>query len=162
MNRFKSKERIEQAVRAHGDMLLKICFTMLGNRYDAEEIVQETFIAYMVNDKEFRDTEHEKAWLIRVAVNKSKNALRYRNKHTYVNLDDVQEVAASEDKQEMLAEVMRLPAKIKTVVHLHYYEGYSCKEIGKIVGATEAAVKKRLQRGRELLKNILGGESYEE
>ena len=93
---------------------------------------------------------------------KSKNALRYRNKHTYVNLDDVQEVAASEDKQEMLAEVMRLPAKIKTVVHLHYYEGYSCKEIGKIVGATEAAVKKRLQRGRELLKNILGGESYEE
>ena len=74
----------------------------------------------------------------------------------------MQEVAASEDKQEMLAEVMRLPAKIKTVVHLHYYEGYSCKEIGKIVGATEAAVKKRLQRGRELLKNILGGESYEE
>ena len=124
--------------------------------------MQETFIAYMVNDKEFRDAEHEKAWLIRVAVNKSKNALRYRNKHTYVNLDDVQEVAASEDKQEMLAEVMRLPAKIKTVVHLHYYEGYSCKEIGKIVGATEAAVKKRLQRGRELLKNILGGESYEE
>lgn len=158
MNRFKSKESIEKAVDSYGDMLLKICLTMLGNRYDAEEIVQETFLAYMVSEKEFCDAEHEKAWMIRVAINKSKNALRYRSKHIYVNLDDVKEIIADEEKQEMLVEVMQLPPKIKTAVHLHYYEGYTCKEIGVIVGATEVAVKKRLQRGRELLKNILGGE----
>lgn len=158
MNRFKSKESVERIVRSYGDMLLKVCLAMLGNCYDAEEVVQETFIAYMVSNKEFRDDEHEKAWLLRVTINKSKNALRYRSKHVHVNLEDVKEVIADERKQEMLAEIMQLPPKIRAAVHLHYYEGYTCKEIGTIVGATETAVKKRLQRGRELLKDILGGE----
>ena len=65
------------------------------------------------------------------------------------------EIVAGKEKQDMLAEIMQLPTPIKTAVHLHYYEGYTCREIGAIVGATEAAVKKRLQKGRKLLKDIL-------
>lgn len=157
----KSKERIEQAVCRYGDMLMKVCLSMLGNRYDAEEIVQETFIAYMTNSKEFREDEHEKAWLLRVAINKSKNSLRRSRRRIYINLDDIKEVIAAEEKQEQMVEIMQLPPKIKAAIHLHYYEGYTCKEIGVIVGATESAVKKRLQKGRELLKDILenGGKS---
>ena len=155
MNRFKSEENIKQTVARYGDMLMKTCFALLGNRYDAEEAVQETFLSYMVTKKEFRDEEHTKAWLLRVAVNKSKNILRSRHRRLYVNLEDIQEVVAEEEKQEMLTEIMQLPYPIKTAIHLHYYEGYTCKEIGDIVGATEAAVKKRLQKGRELLRDIL-------
>ncbi|MCH5251666.1 MAG: RNA polymerase sigma factor [Lachnospiraceae bacterium] len=158
MERFKSKEHVNQVVNRYGDVLMKTCFACLGNRYDAEEVVQETFLAYMVSEKDFRDDEHRKAWLLRVAINKSKNLLRSRRRHSYVNLDDIKEVIAGEEKQEMLTEIMKLPHKIKTAVHLHYYEGYTCREIGAIVGATEATVKKRLQRGRELLRDILGGE----
>lgn len=151
----KSKEKIEQAVGLYGDMLMKVCLSMLGNRYDAEEIVQETFISYMTNSKEFREDEHEKAWLLRVAINKSKNFLRKSRHRIYINLDDIKEVIAAEEKQEHLVEILQFPPKIKAAIHLHYYEGYTCKEIGAIVGATESAVKKRLQKGRELLKDIL-------
>jgi len=133
VKRFKSKEEVKQTVDCYGDMLLKICLSILGNQYDAEEIVQETFIAYMERTKIFKEEEHKKAWLIRVAINKAKNALRYRHNHNYVNLDDVKEVLASEEKQEMLVEIIKLPVKIKTVIHLHYYEGYTCKEIAGIV-----------------------------
>lgn len=151
----KSKEKIEQAVDLYGDMLMKVSLSMLGNRYDAEEIVQETFISYMTDSKEFREDEHEKAWLLRVAINKSKNFLRKSRHRIYINLDDIKEVIAAEEKQEQLVEILQLPPKIKAAIHLHYYEGYTCKEIGAIVGATESAVKKRLQKGRELLKDIL-------
>lgn len=151
----KSKEKIEQAVGLYGDMLMKVCLSMLGNRYDAEEIVQETFISYMTDSKEFREDEHEKAWLLRVAINKSKNFLRKSRHRIYINLDDIKEVIAAEEKQEKLVEILQLPPKIKAAIHLHYYEGYTCKEIGAIVGATESVVKKRLQKGRELLKDIL-------
>lgn len=156
-----SKEKVEQAVGLYGDMLMKICLSMLGNRYDAEEIVQETFIAYITNPKEFCEDEHEKAWLLRVAVNKCKNFLRKSRRRIYINLDDIKEVIAAEEKQEQMVEIMQLPPKIKTAIHLHYYEGYTCKEIGAIVGATESTIKKRLQKGRELLKAILenGGKS---
>ena len=61
-----------------------------------------------------------------------------------------------------MIEILQLPPKIKAAIHLHYYEGYTCKEIGTIVGATESAVKKRLQKGRELLKDILEMEGYYE
>lgn len=158
MNRFKSKERIEAAIQDYGDMLMRICLAMLGNRYDAEEVVQETFITYMTQEKEFTEREHEKAWLIRVAVNKAKNMLRYHHNHNYINLDDIKEIVPVQEKQEQMVEIVQLPLKIKTAIHLHYYEGYTCKEIADIVGASEAAVKKRLQKGRELLKEILGGE----
>lgn len=151
----KSKEKIEQAVGLYGDMLMKVCLSMLGNRYDAEEIVQETFISYMTDSKGFREDEHEKAWLLRVAINKSKNFLRKSRHRIYINLDDIKEVIAAEEKQEKLVEILQLPPKIKAAIHLHYYEGYTCKEIGAIVGATESVVKKRLQKGRELLKDIL-------
>ncbi len=150
-----SKEKIEQALDLYGDMLMRVCLSMLGNRYDAEEIVQETFISYMTHSGKFREEEHEKAWLLRVAVNKSKNFLRKNRRRIHINLDDIKEVVAAEEKQEQMAEILQLPSPIKAAVHLHYYEGYTCKEIGAIVGSSEAAVKKRLQRGREMLKDIL-------
>ena len=155
MEKFRSEEDVIQTVRAYGDMLMKTCFALLGNRYDAEEAVQETFLSYITKEKTFEGEEHKKAWLLRVAVNKSKNILRSRHRHLYINLEDIQEIVAGKEKQDMLAEIMQLPTPIKTAVHLHYYEGYTCREIGAIVGATEAAVKKRLQKGRKLLKDIL-------
>lgn len=150
-----SKEKIEQAIDLYGDILMRVCLSMLGNRYDAEEIVQETFISYMTYSGKFREEEHEKAWLLRVAINKSKNFLRKNRRRIHINLDDIKEVVAAEERQTQMSEILQLPPPIKAAVHLHYYEGYTCKEIGAIVGASEATIKKRLQKGREMLKDIL-------
>lgn len=157
MKTIREKADVDRVVVIYGDMLLKVCITLLCNRYDAEEVVQETFITYMTHGKEFEDEEHKKSWLLRVAINKSKNVLRFRRLHSYVDLDSIKEMVAKEES-EMLYEIVQLPVKLKTAIHLHYYEGYTCKEIGEITGASEAAVKKRLQKGRERLKEILGGE----
>lgn len=144
-----SKEKIEQAIDLYGDILMRVCLSMLGNRYDAEEIVQETFISYMTYSGKFREEEHEKAWLLRVAINKSKNFLRKNRRRIHINLDDIKEVVAAEERQTQMSEILQLPPPIKAAVHLHYYEGYTCKEIGAIVGASEATIKKRLQKGEK-------------
>ena len=157
MKVFREGADVDKAVKTYGDMLLKVCITVLCNRYDAEEVVQETFIAYMMYEKEFQNEEHRKAWLLRVAINKSKNVLRFHRIHSYVDLDSIKEMVAAEE-HETLNEILQLPLKLRTAIHLHYYDGYTCKEIGKIIGTSEAAVKKRLQKGRERLKEILGGE----
>lgn len=61
MNAFRDKEDVEQTLRTYGDMILKICITLLGNRYDAEDVLQETFIAYMMQEKAFEKEELKRA-----------------------------------------------------------------------------------------------------
>ena len=64
---------IEYAVEKYGDMLFRICFSILLNEADAEDALQETFIRYMTKAPLFSDSDHEKAWLIKVATNLCKN-----------------------------------------------------------------------------------------
>ena len=67
----------EYIVNKYGNMLFRICFVMLGNSFDAEDAVQETFIKYIKTNKSFESEEHIKAWLIRVATNKSRDILQF-------------------------------------------------------------------------------------
>ena len=90
-----------------------------------------------------------------VNANLCKDYLRFNRRHTYVNLEEVENVCASPEQMEILKEVLSLPARWKTVLLLHYVEGYQIKEISHITGLSESAVKKRLQRGREALKRKL-------
>ena len=61
----------------------------------------------------------------------------------------------------MLAAVNELPDNYRTVIYLHYYEGYQASEIGKILGVPPATIQPRLARGRARLKELLGGTDYE-
>jgi len=64
-------------------------------------------------------------------------------------------VAAPETDTEVLSAVRSLPEKYSTVLHLHYYEGYSIKEIGTLLGLPAATVGTRLARGRKRLREML-------
>ena len=149
---------VEEVVREYGDMLYRICIVMLCNEQDAQDAVQDTFCRYMEYGSGFRDREHEKAWLIKVATNRCRDTHRSRIRHPSVQLEDVEQYCEFPEQSEVLAELMNLPEKLKTVIYLHYIEGYKTGEIAQMLGITQNAVKKRMQRGRECLKLSLYNE----
>lgn len=151
----KSEEEIRNIIQTYGSLLYRTAFVILGNPHDVQDVLQEVLIKYMEKAPPFHDAGHEKAWLMKVNANLCKDYLRFNRRHTYVNLEEVENVCASPEQMEILKEVLSLPARWKTVLLLHYVEGYQIKEISHITGLSESAVKKRLQRGREALKRKL-------
>lgn len=147
-------DKAEAAVRKYGDSLMRIAYTYTRNMEDAQDMVQEAFIKYLTKAPEFLSSEHEKAWLIRITINICKNHLASSYIKGRAELDESLSVC---DEHSTLADAVgSLPEKYRTAIHLFYYEGYSTKEIAKIIGLTESAVTSRLQRGRGLLKKMLG------
>lgn len=78
--------------------------------------------------------------------------LRFRKKNAYTDLESLKESLPGPEQKEHLEELYALPVKYKTILILHYFEGYSVAEIAQITKLSKSAVKKRLQRGREALK----------
>ena len=143
-----------RAVEEYGNSLYRLCTVMLQNREDAQDAVQECFLRYITKAPEFKDSEHEKAWLIRVATNVCKDMLRYRKHASLLSLDEIKAVSTSEDNAQILGMLMMLEEKYRAVIHLHYVEGYGTEEISDMLSISSAAVRKRLQRGREKLREI--------
>ena len=150
--------KVEEVIMEYGDMLYRICVVMLCNEQDAQDAVQDTFCRYMEHTSGFRDKEHEKAWLIKVAANRCRDLYRSRTRHPSVQLEDVEQYCDFPEQSEVLAELMNLPDKLKAVIYLHYIEGYKTAEIAQMLGITLNAVKKRMQRGREQLRLSLHNE----
>lgn len=148
----KSENEIRLILQAHGDMLYRTAFLFLGNPCDVQDVLQEVLLRYLEKAPPFSSKEHEKAWLLRVTSNCAKDFLRFRRRHTFLDLEALQEYLPSPEKSQILQEVYALPVKWKNVLLLYYFEGYTVKEIAKITSLSENAVKKRLQRAREALK----------
>ena len=149
---IKSEEEIKELVGKYSSLIFRISYCILCNTDDAEDAVQETFLRYITKAPEFNSEEHRKAWLIKVSANISKNMLMFRLKRETVNIDNVENIGISENDYETFELIMSLPAKHKIVMTLYYVEGYKSKEIAEIIGISEETVRKRLQKGRELLR----------
>ncbi len=149
---------IEEAVIKYSPMLYRICVVMLGNETDAQDAVQDTICKYLEHTKKFRDQEHEKAWLIRVARNRCIDMQRFRLRHPQIELSEITASYENPEYSEVLTQLVALPVPVKTAVYLYYIEGYKTKEVSDILGISVNAVKKRLQRGRKLLRLRLEGD----
>ena len=141
----------DRIVNSYADMLLRICMHYTNNISDAEDAVQETFLKYIQKAPEFKNAEHEKAWLLKVASNNCKDMLRSRKTHSLkTQIDEGLTCDALEDSlTDILAEV---PEKFRIVLILHYVEDYRVNEIAQIIGKTPSAVKMRLQKGRKIIE----------
>lgn len=144
----------ERAVKTYGDSLFRLCTVMLRNSEEAKDAVQDCFLRYITKAAGFADDEHEKAWLIRVATNICKDMLRQRKHREYLSLDEIRNLGTSEDNAQILGLLTSLEEKYRIIIHLHYVEGYKVEELSAMLGITSAAAKKRLQRGRESLKEL--------
>ena len=121
-------------------------------------MLQETLIKYLQKAPVFENTEHEKAWLIRVATNQCRDVLRFRNRHPVVDMTEFMEAAQDMPDTGIMDALMTLPEKFRIVLILYYVEEYSIEDIAKMIGRTSSAVKMRLQKGRKLLKEAYGKE----
>ncbi len=149
-------DEIEKAVHLYGNTLYRICLSMLGNAFDAEDAVSESFLSYIKRASDFNSPEHERAWLIRVAVNKCRDRQRYSLKHPYAELDSIANISEeSTEELGVIEALFKLPEKFRVALVLHYVEGYSVKEIAGMIGKTQSAVKMRLKKGRTLLEDEL-------
>ncbi len=150
-------ERMEALIREYGNMLFRFCLVTLGNAGDAEDAVQETYIRYLRKRPVFNDSEHEKAWLLRVAGNLCRDILRQRNRHPNVDIDEISQFISDDrgphrQDTQILDALMNVPEKYRTVLVLYYVEEYSTEMIAKMIGRTASAVKMRLKKGRTLLR----------
>lgn len=148
----KSEEEINGLVNCYSTMIFRICYCILGNSEDARDAVQETFLKYLTKAPEFNSEEHRKAWLIKVSANISKNMLMFRRRRETANLDDFANVGINDRDYDNFEFIMSLPAKHKIVMTLYYVEGYTSKEIAGILNISEEAVRKRLEKGRKMIK----------
>ncbi|MGN0981254.1 MAG: RNA polymerase sigma factor [Candidatus Limivicinus sp.] len=150
----RSPDEIENMVRIHSDMLFRISLVMLGNKYDAEDVLQETVIKYIQKAPIFNSPEHEKAWLIKVVTNLCRDVQRVRMKHPQISIDDLQSFVFDPESCGIIEALMTVPEKFRIVMLLYYVEEYRVEEIADIIGKSASAVKMRLKKGRKLLEEI--------
>ena len=158
MHQAETNGRAEMILTRFGDSILRYAYTYLHNMSDAEEVLQDTLVQFLKTAPEFESENHEKAWLLRVAANLSKNRIRYNKLRETDELNDELVAEEREDLSIVWEAVKSLPVKYREVIHLFYHEGYQTAQIAKVLGRNESTVRSDLRRGREKLKEVLKGE----
>ena len=159
---MRSEQEANRAIERYADTVRRICMIHLKNHADTEDIFQNVFLKYVLSTAVFESEEHEKAWFIRVTINACRDLLKSFFRSRTVSLDTLldQPAELTQEDHTVLEAVLALPPKYRDVVYLHYYEGYTAEEIGKILGKKTNTVYTMLTRARALLKEKLGGEEY--
>ena len=145
-------------MHTYGDRLFRMGLVMLKNEEDAKDALQNVLIKYMQKHPDFLEEEHRKAWILRVYSNECKDSLRYRKRHQTESFEDnkalLEKYGVSQESCGIIECMQELPCKYKEVLHMFYVEEYQAEESAKILQISPAAVRKRLQRGREQLKKL--------
>ena len=155
--------RAQYLVDNYADMILRISYSYLRSTADAEDICQDVLLKLLTKDVEFLSTEHEKAWIIRVAINACADLARKADRSRSVPLAEDTDIPDDRDEfnpatQDVMRAVDSLPDTYRASIYLRYYEGYTSKEIAEMTGQSVSAVDQQLSRGRKLLKVQLEGE----
>ncbi len=150
-----AKRYFSEMYDKHAKTVYSICLLYLKNKADAEEAVTETFIRLMEGSYKFENSGHEKAFLIKTAVNICKNILKSAWRKKVTHAEDILMYMITPQEESIMEEVLQLPPKYRVVIYMHYYQGYKTQEISDIMGISLSAVLSRLSRGRKKLKDIL-------
>jgi RNA polymerase sigma-70 factor, ECF subfamily len=163
-----------ELVELYKDKVFQICYRMLGNRHEAEDISQEAFIRAYVNIETFNQKRKFSTWLFRIATNLCIDRIRKKKPDYYLDAEvagtegltmysqvaaDVQmpedEVENMELQETIQKEISKLPEKYRSVIVLKYIEELPLQEISEILDMPLGTVKTRVHRGREALRKQL-------
>ena len=152
-----------QLVYRYMGTLYRLAYSFCRNRADAEDVVQSVFEKYLRCRPTFETEEKRKAWLMKVTANACKDLLRAPWRCRCCSLEEAAEPAVlMEEESALLSAVLGLPAKYRGVVHLYYYEDYTVTQIANVLNISESAVRMRLMRARQKLKEELEGDWSDE
>jgi len=148
-------------IEREAQTVYKVAFSALGNKADSDDIFQEVFLRYIEKRPSFENTEHEKAWFIRVTINccKKFHRLAWKRKTVFLNENIIFENTEENELAEALAS---LKPQYRIPIHLFYYEGYSTDEIAKLMDKKPSTIRMRLSRGRAILREKLKNGLFEE
>ena len=147
-----------QSAQRYTRNMYRLAFSYCRNREDAGDVVQEVFLKLLRQKSEFLDEQKLRSWLLKVTVNACMDLLRSPWRGRCCALEEATEpTVLMQEESELMLAVLNLPAKYRGVIHLYYYEDYSITEIAGILNVSESAVRMRLMRARQKLKEQLGG-----
>lgn len=157
---MRSEQEAARAIDRYADMVRRLCLIHLKNQADSEDVFQTVFMKYVLSSAVFENEEHEKAWFIRVTVNACRDLLRSFFRSRTVSIDELIDLPEDEpsETREVLSAVLELPEKYRDVVYLHYFEGYTAPEIGRLINKNVNTVYSLLARSKKLLREKLGGD----
>ena len=147
------------------DMVYGLALARTGSRTDADDVFQEVFLAYCQCGKTFRDEEHRKAWLLRTTINQSRRVTSSSWRQKTVPLSEREDAPVQfkePEENEVWSALQSLAEDYRLPIYLFYFQELSTQEIAKILAIRPGAVRMRLTRGREQLREKLKGEFFDE
>lgn len=144
------------------DAMYNIGMRMLGNKEDAEDIVQDSFVDAFKNLSSFKYDSTFGAWLKRIVINKSINYLKKKRvpvvpmeDHEFHLTEEVNEKIEAVEIKKVKLGIAQLPAGYKQILNLYLIEGYDHIEIGEILDITTSTSKSQYHRAKKKLVEII-------
>lgn len=153
----------EELYEKYATDVLRVCYFYLGDRQKAEDVCQDVFVRLMLNAPQLEEGR-EKAWLLKVALNRCRDLWRGSWARRVVLGSPVFELIPApddtprrDDEEAMMSAVHQLPTAFREVILLHYYQNLGITEIAQMMDLPEGTISSRLSRGRKKLETILQG-----
>lgn len=161
-------KKIEDLVSQYQREMINFHYRFTGNRQDAEDLAQETFIKVYKKIGSLKENEKERSWIYAIARNTAIDFFR-KNKNKALALGDAvlenasvatttdfeEGLIKNETERELQKYINRLVNEDKTIVKLLYYEGFTYKEIANLLDINENTLKSRLHRARKVLLEMI-------
>lgn len=160
MEEFQQELPAKKLLEMYSDTVFRIAYAGTHNQADAEDITQNVFLKYITARKNFNSEEHRKAWILRVAVNCTKDFVKSAHYRHRADIEQLPEGSCEpsyelEEKSEVYYAVQSLPEKYRIPIHLFYYEDMSVAQIAAILREKQSTVRSQLSRARDMLREIL-------
>ena len=136
----------------------RLAMVLMGNISDAEDVTQTVFLKAWEKKPDFRDSDHEIAWILTTTRNQCKDIHKsfYRRKRADLeNAPEPQVTLETQMDSEIWEALQSLTEKYRMVLYLYYYEGYSVRELSVILGRRESTLQTQLATGRKQMKSLL-------
>lgn len=153
------REQLGQLILASEDSMYHVAKSLLYNDADCQDAIQETIVKAFDKIGTLKQDAYAKTWLIRILINECYGIMRKEKK--IISLESCEREESwmeRQDYSDLYEALMRLTEEARLSVTLYYVEGYSVREIARMTGVTESAVKNRLARARAKLKEELSRE----
>lgn len=164
------KNEFEAYARRYSAELTRLCVSLCGNRSDAEDLFQDTWLKAMRHFKKYNPQMPFDKWLFAICVNTFKNTLTSARRRKAYSFSTQEEQTAffnaipdadysnREDYMALHLAIGALPKKQRICIVLYYFKDYSIKEISELVRAPEGTVKSRLHAAKQAIKRRLENE----
>ena len=164
-------EHLTAIMAEHGEYCLRVAYLYVRDWSIAEEIVQDVFLAYYLQQDRFEQRASLKTYLVKITVHKSHDYLRsWKNKRHQLfgklhfgasKRTPERDLIQAHERVTLQAALFELPISYREVLILYYYQELKVREIAEVLGSTDSTVKTRLRRARQLLQNKLEQSDWE-